>query len=254
MQRKNIIVFIALIIVFLPSACGNSDTAPGASVSNAPETDYVTAAGQTNEYSGGGSESDAGSAKNGAAANPVNGSHAGENAELPYAVATPGASVIAENPPDGTAAPVTSPEKQDVTTGTAAYTCSLSVRCDTILSNMSSLNPEKAELVPEDGVIFSSQEALFYEGESVFNVLQREMKRAKIHLEFADTPIYDSAYIKGINNLYEFDCGELSGWLYKVNGLFSSYGCSNYQLQPGDVVEIVFSCDLGRDVGREIES
>ena len=126
---------------------------------------------------------------------------------------------------------------------------SLSVRCDTILDNMDWLDPEKVELVPEDGVIFPSTQVTFYEGESVFNVLQREMKKAKIHMEFSDTPMYNSAYIEGINNLYEFDCGELSGWMYKVNGWFPNYGCSRYQLQDGDVVEWVYTCTLGKDVG-----
>ena len=60
---------------------------------------------------------------------------------------------------------------------------------------------------------------------------------------------YNSAYIEGIGNIYEFDCGELSGWLYKVNGNFPSYGCSRYKLKPGDKVEWVYTCDLGNDVG-----
>ena len=46
------------------------------------------------------------------------------------------------------------------------------------------------------------------------------------------TPIYNSAYIEGIHNLYEFDCGSLSGWenLYNrcttsiVEGYNSTYG------------------------------
>ena len=70
-----------------------------------------------------------------------------------------------------------------------------------------------------------------------------------IHMEFEDTPMYNSAYIEGINNLYEFDCGELSGWMYKVNGWFPNYGCSRYQLKEGDVIEWVYTCDLGVDVG-----
>ena len=37
----------------------------------------------------------------------------------------------------------------------------------------------------------------------MFNVLQREMRKAGIHMEFEDTPMYNSAYIEGINNLYE---------------------------------------------------
>ena len=103
--------------------------------------------------------------------------------------------------------------------------------------------------MPGDGVIFPAQEVSFYEGESVFNVLQREMEKAKIHMEFVSTPMYNSAYIEGINNLYEFDCGELSGWMYKVNDWFPNYGCSRYQLKDGDVVEWVYTCDLGVDVG-----
>lgn len=113
---------------------------------------------------------------------------------------------------------------------------------------MSALNKEKHELIPENGVIFPETTVTVYEGESVFNVLQREMRRAGIHMEFRNTPIYNSAYIIGINNIYEFDAGELSGWRYKVNGWFPNYGCSRYQLKPGDAVEWHYTCDLGRDL------
>lgn len=110
------------------------------------------------------------------------------------------------------------------------------------------LDPAKAELVPGDGVIYAERTVTFYEGESVFNLLVREMKQNKIHMEFVNTPIYNSAYIEGINNLYEFDCGERSGWMYKVNDWFPNYGCSRYQLKEGDRVEWVYTCDLGEDV------
>lgn len=140
-------------------------------------------------------------------------------------------------------------EPQDVISGDTAYTAILSVCCDTILDNIKYLDKEKVELVPEDGIIFPPTEVIFYEGESVFNLLQREMKKNKIHMEFRNTPIYNSAYIRGIHNLYEFDVGELSGWMYKVNGWFPNYGASRYQLKDGDVVEWVYTCDLGRDVG-----
>ena len=83
----------------------------------------------------------------------------------------------------------------------------------------------------------------------MFNLLLREMKQNNIHLEFKNTPIYNSAYIQGIANIYEFDCGELSGWMYKVNDWFPNYGCSHYQLKAGDKVEWVYTCDLGIDVG-----
>jgi hypothetical protein len=140
-------------------------------------------------------------------------------------------------------------EPQDVTLGDDVHTATLTVRCDTILSNMTLLDKEKQELVPADGVILETTTVTFYEGESVFNVLQREMKRARIHMEFVNTPIYNSAYIEGISNLYAFDAGELSGWMYEVNGRYPNYGCSRYRLRDGDAVEWRYTCDLGRDLG-----
>lgn len=148
--------------------------------------------------------------------------------------------------PEALPAPV---EPENAVISSDTLTCSLTVSCNTIKNNLSLLDSEKRELVPENGIIYSNQAVTFYEGESVFNVLLREMKRSKIHIEFANTPIYNSAYIEGIGNLYEFDCGELSGWMYKVNGIFPNYGCSRYQLKNGDSIEWVYTCDLGADVG-----
>ena len=128
-------------------------------------------------------------------------------------------------------------------------TCTLSVNCKTILKNMDKFNKDKLEVLPSDGIIYRARKVIFHEGESVFDVLLREMKNNKIHMEFEMTPIYNSNYIEGIHNLYEFDCGELSGWMYKVNGWFPNYGCSRYLLKDGDVIEWIYTCDLGRDIG-----
>ncbi len=148
--------------------------------------------------------------------------------------------------PKGKPVPV---EPQNAVISDKEMTCTMSIKCDTILDNIKWLDPEKVELVPEDGVIFARQTVKFYEGESVFNILLRECKKNKIHMEYVNTPIYNSAYIEGIHNLYEFDCGELSGWMYKVNDWFPNYGCSRYQLKEGDIIEWVYTCDLGVDVG-----
>ena len=127
-------------------------------------------------------------------------------------------------------------------------TCTITIRCDTILDNMSSLDEAKHQLIPSDGIILSKREVTFNEGENVFDVLLRETRNNKIHMEFVKSPVYDSAYIEGIHNLYEFDCGELSGWMYSVNGWFPNYGCSNYILNDGDNIEWVYTCNLGNDV------
>ena len=129
--------------------------------------------------------------------------------------------------------------------------CTLSVRCDTVFDNISRVSSETLEILPENSIIFAEQQVEFQEGESVFDVLLREMKNNGIHLEFVNTPVYNSVYIEGIGNLYEFDAGELSGWMYKVNGVFPNYGCSKYYLKKGDKVEFVYTCDLGKDVGND---
>lgn len=126
----------------------------------------------------------------------------------------------------------------------------LSVTCTVLVGN-TALDSEKAALVPADGVIFPAASVEFYPGESVFNLLSREMRKNGIHMEFKSSAAYRTAYVEGIGNLYEFDAGELSGWMYRVNGSFPNKGCSSYLLLDGDTVEWVYTCDLGKDVGAE---
>jgi len=70
------------------------------------------------------------------------------------------------------------------------------------------------------------------------------MTKNNIHFEFVKTPAYNSVYIEGIGNLYEFDLGDTSGWLYSVNGIEPRYGCSDYILKNGDRVEFWYSTKL----------
>ena len=127
--------------------------------------------------------------------------------------------------------------------------CTISIRCDTILDNMDWLLPEKKGLIPTDGIILSQKKVTFNEGETAFDVLKRGTRENNIHMEFVNTPMYKSTYIEGIANIYEFDCGELSGWMYKANGKFPNFGCSLYNLKDGDEIEWIYTCDLGADIG-----
>lgn len=149
--------------------------------------------------------------------------------------------------PEGKPLPV-EPENQEINKG-KTYTCTISIECATILNNLEDLDPDKRELIPSNGVIWGATKVTFYEGESVYDVLQRVCKENGIHMEASWTPIYNSAYVEGIHNLYEFDCGALSGWMYRVNGWYPNYGCSRYQLADGEVIEWRYTCDLGKDVG-----
>lgn len=130
-------------------------------------------------------------------------------------------------------------------------TISISIGCHTILAHKDDFNKDKIERLPEDGVILEKEDIAYKDGETVFDALVKATKAHKIHMEYTGSKEYKTNYIEGIHNIYEFDCGPLSGWMYKVNGTFPNYGCSSYKLKEGDVVEWVYTCDLGKDVGAE---
>ena len=131
--------------------------------------------------------------------------------------------------------------------------CTITIRCDTVLDNQNLLEEAKVPYVPADGVILPEITVEFTPGENVFQVLQRVCEAADIPLEYSWTPLYDSYYLEGICHLYEFDCGPESGWMYQVSGKFPNYGCSSYEVQPGDRIEWLYSCiGLGADLGADV--
>lgn len=121
--------------------------------------------------------------------------------------------------------------------------CSISINCANLLKYMDVLDANKKKLVPADGYILKPVTINVKKGSSVFDALKTVTKSKKIHLE------YSGSYIEGIGNLYEFDGGELSGWMYSVNNDFPRVGCDSYIIQDGDVIQWVYTCDLGKDVG-----
>lgn len=127
-------------------------------------------------------------------------------------------------------------------------TVSISISAKTLLNNMDKLDKNKHGQVPENGIIYSA-EVEVKDGDSVFDILQRVTRDNSIHLEASFTPIYKTNYIEGINNLYEFDAGELSGWMYSVNGKFPNYGASEIKVKAGDKIVWAYTCDLGEDIG-----
>lgn len=144
-----------------------------------------------------------------------------------------------------------SEQAAETQSGQSSHTCTISIECSTILNNWDDLNEAKADFVPSDGWILYTSEVEYSPGETVYDVLYRVCKDTSIQMSAKYTPAYGSYYVEGINQLYEFDCGELSGWMYSVNGWFPNYGCSQYEVSDGDIIEWRYTCDLGRDVGDQ---
>ena len=139
------------------------------------------------------------------------------------------------------------------TNGDGKLSCTLEIRCDTLLDHLDGLTAEKAALVPENGQLLAQTTVEFEAGDSVFDVFRQVLRQQKIHFEYTDAQIYDSVYIEGIGNLYEFDCGPQSGWMFSVNGVYPGLGCSAYTLADGDVILFSYTCDLGADLGADYE-
>lgn len=115
------------------------------------------------------------------------------------------------------------------------YICTISIVCTDILP-VDDENP-KSSIVPADGIILKKTTAGFTEGETVADVLLRTLKENKIHFDYESKSATGGGYIRAIGNIYQFDFGGKSGWVYTVNGENVSVGASAYKLSDGDIVE-----------------
>ncbi|MGI6596196.1 MAG: DUF4430 domain-containing protein [bacterium] len=104
---------------------------------------------------------------------------------------------------------------------------------------------------PEDvGTVLSPQTASIQNDATVLEVLKQVTRAEKIQMEYRGKGT--SAYVEGINNLYEMDRGPKSGWMYKLNGEFPSQSAGSCSAADGDVIEWLYTLDLGRDLGADI--
>lgn len=123
-------------------------------------------------------------------------------------------------------------------------TVTISIRCEKIASVGDSH-------IPTDGVILDTFECEIESGDTVYDVLTEATARNRIHLETNGSG--DSVYVEGIANIYEFSYGDLSGWVFRVNGKMPSVSCSDYLLSDGDVIEWMYSLELGKDYSEVVE-
>ena len=112
----------------------------------------------------------------------------------------------------------------------------LTIRCDTVKGRTD------ARYIPDSAVILPETSYKIAENATVYDVLVQAAKENQLQLDCQGT------YVASISHLYEFDFGNLSGWMYRVNGAFPDVGCGEYQLSDCDRIEWLYTCDLGRDL------
>lgn len=115
----------------------------------------------------------------------------------------------------------------------------ITIRCDTV-------SDKGKEHIPDDGVILPLTEIEISDGDTVFDVLSAAASENELHLETNGSG--KGVYVEGIANIYEFDFGDLSGWVYRVNGEKMSVSCGEKELCDGDRIEWLYSCALGEDI------
>ena len=144
-------------------------------------------------------------------------------------------------------ADIKTPDEYYVTESVTAadtITATIEIRCDTVAGR------GDEEMTPSDGVILEKTEYTLEKGATVYDCLIKAAKENRLQLEDSSQTLSDHslAYIAGINYLYEFDYGEMSGWMYSVNGSFADKGCGEYVLEDGDEISWRYTCDLGDDL------
>ena len=123
---------------------------------------------------------------------------------------------------------------------TGEITITISADCSEAL-----LYPEKAQrtlLLPEDGYVIAPAEIMLFEGSTAFDALIEAAKELKITVDHTGSAM--GMYVSGIGQLYEFDYGSESGWLYYVNDEKPSLASSGYVLKNGDTVRFSYTTHL----------
>ena len=101
----------------------------------------------------------------------------------------------------------------------------------------------------KDSVIFPKTEIEFKENQTVFDLLKEVMRKNNIIVE--DTGVGSNKYVEGIDNLYEFDHGPKSGWVYFVNGKLMDRSSGQTAINKNDKISWYYTLDLGNDIVPE---
>ncbi|MDK2802201.1 MAG: DUF4430 domain-containing protein [Oscillospiraceae bacterium] len=101
---------------------------------------------------------------------------------------------------------------------------------------------KNANIIPSDGILFNSL-IDFSEKQTAFDLLVEISKKEKIPIDFSGTSANGDAFIKSIKGIENKAAGDLSGWMYFVNGEMSNVGAAKYELKGGDSIEWKFVTD-----------
>ncbi|SFB13500.1 MULTISPECIES: DUF4430 domain-containing protein [unclassified Bacillus (in: firmicutes)] len=137
-------------------------------------------------------------------------------------------------------APATAPTKQQPTTQQPATT----TPTPTQKPAAKPAAPEMAVTVsivgPSDrGTILGATKVTFKEGATVLDVLVQLTGKRNIQLDYSGSGA--TAYVAGIDNIYEFDYGAKSGWIGKLNGTSLGKSAGTVKVKDGDSIQWLYT-------------
>lgn len=221
---RTVVSILSVILLLLFTACGTElpDSGSSSPLESGASTSQQESTPEPESSSSAQEQSSAESSSGGTSA-PAGGQGQGGGA---------GASAAA---PSSSSAPAAPEEKQEEPTFTLSISCSTALASGQLQDNI-------RKVLPADGMLLKAESISFTAGENAFDVFTRECRRRRIAV--AST----GSYVQSIGGLAEKACGDLSGWMCRVNGVFVDRSLKEYTLQDGDRVEWLYTCNLGKDL------
>lgn len=163
------------------------------------------------------------------------------------AAAAFGCASTATTAPATTAAATLPAAVQTAQANAQTVNCTVAIDCKSAVD----AGNQVAKQVSQEGVILAAAPTTVSEGESVLDALQRACDAAGVLIAVSGSG--DGAYVTTIHSLSGGDCGDMSGWLYSVNGEFAAESCGALQVREGDAILFVYTVDGGADIGLTFE-
>lgn len=113
--------------------------------------------------------------------------------------------------------------------------------CSAVLASMDRIdeNINPSSVIPLDGIVIAECETATEEGATAFDALIAAAREQRVAVDYVGS-LY-GVYVRGIGHIYEFGFGDMSGWVYKVNGETPNVSAGEFVLSEGDRVEFIYT-------------
>lgn len=123
-------------------------------------------------------------------------------------------------------------------TTTASHSSSAAKRTTAASTSHAAVKTVNITIVgPKDkGMLLKKKSVKINAGDTVLDVLLAAVGTNNVDYSGSGA----SAYVRGIDNIYEFDYGQTSGWNYKRNGIMTQKSCGVVKVNAGDTIEWIY--------------